>query len=599
MGIFRFQVLLTAVWCLSSVLALIIDQDTVVDFPVSLEIGSLQVNEGVSYTIKNNLLTVLAGNLDNRGSWFVTSTNGLAASVTIASGTILNSGDLVFDTLQASVISNYNLDSIGTFSNTGNMWIGISTFSLVPPIILGSALDWTNSGRIYLKQETGAQSPITVSQVLGFITNDGAICLERVNWVQTTSIVGDGCVNVMDDGHLQLEITPWFVSDEQTIYLSSPSSALSVLGLEPSLLGAKTYNVLGFGGGNEIRVNTGFTDYLYNDGVLSLSFFLGIFSIDFNIGEGYSASGFSTNGIGRGGTSISYSEEYPGEVPDQCLCDDFLQPPEDDVSISLEPPEPTSEPESSTDDASEPNTTDPEPTSDPTDPTDPDSSDPEPTSEPETSEPETSESETALDADDSSSTDGSSGTDGPSETDPDSSSTDDSSTDESSETDGSSDSDSITDSTDATDKPTKTDDGKTTTVTECTETDGKIVTKTVVICETTESNGHPTTITTLPPRTTTYVTHQKTITEVVCEKVVEGTITIYTTVTKEALVTQKPGDHQPGDHQPAPSTVAGEAVTDTTQTVQKTAYVSTYEGGAPLARFGLQWLLSLVLLVVL
>lgn len=310
----------TAALLLQKARSLTITEDTVLVSPVNLEIGELNINPGVYFSIVNNVLTVLGGNLNNDGAFYVTSTNGLAASVTIASGSIINRGDLAFNSLKANVITNFNLDSVGTFSNTGNMWLGVPIFSAVPPIILGSALDWENKGMIYLRQELGGASPITISQVLGAIDNSGTICIERLNWLQTTTINGAGCVNVQADGHLQLQISPWSVGEDQTIYLSTPTSALSVLGLEPSLLGTKTYNVVGFGGGNTIGINLGFTSYSYSGSTLTLSFFLGVFKINFNIGEGYSADGFSTNGPGNSGTQITYDGPYPGSVPDKCLC---------------------------------------------------------------------------------------------------------------------------------------------------------------------------------------------------------------------------------------------------------------------------------------
>lgn len=139
----------TAALLLQKARSLTITEDTVLVSPVNLEIGELNINPGVYFSIVNNVLTVLGGNLNNDGAFYVTSTNGLAASVTIASGSIINRGDLAFNSLKANVITNFNLDSVGTFSNTGNMWLGVPIFSAVPPIILGSALDWENKGMIF------------------------------------------------------------------------------------------------------------------------------------------------------------------------------------------------------------------------------------------------------------------------------------------------------------------------------------------------------------------------------------------------------------------------------------------------------------------
>ena len=51
----------------------------------------MSIDSDVYYSIVNNLATVIGGNLDNRGGFYVTSTNGLAAAVALASGTINNS----------------------------------------------------------------------------------------------------------------------------------------------------------------------------------------------------------------------------------------------------------------------------------------------------------------------------------------------------------------------------------------------------------------------------------------------------------------------------------------------------------------------------
>lgn len=279
---------LLSAFYLSAVWALTITENTVNVSPISLDIGSLTIYPDVYYSIVNNAATVLAGSLNNQGGFYVTSANGLAASVSIVSGSIRNTGDLAFNSLRASVVSNYNLNSVGSFVNSGSMWLGISSYSLVPPIILGSATNWDNTGRIYLSQTSGSASTVTISQVLGSITNDGSICLERLSWLQTTTIRGSGCINIMDDGHLQLQVSPWNVADSQTIFLSTASSMLSVLGLSQSITGVKAYNIVGFGNGNQIRVNLGFTSYSYNanTGNLTLSFLLGIFRLNFHIGTG-------------------------------------------------------------------------------------------------------------------------------------------------------------------------------------------------------------------------------------------------------------------------------------------------------------------------
>lgn len=232
---------LALAWYFATALGVTITENVISISPVNLAIGDLNINPGVYYSIVNNALTTIAGSLDNQGGFYVTSDNGLAASVSLVSGTIKNSGKLAFNSSRASVVSNYNLNSIGEFLNTGEMWFGLSGYALVPPVILGSATNWENQGKIHFVQSRGTPSSVTISNVLGKVNNEGTICLVNMEWVQTTSVEGSGCINIGENGSLQLQLSPWNVDNSQTIYLSAEDSTLSVLGLSQSLTGTKTY----------------------------------------------------------------------------------------------------------------------------------------------------------------------------------------------------------------------------------------------------------------------------------------------------------------------------------------------------------------------
>ncbi|PYD20212.1 hypothetical protein DND58_31095, partial [Pseudomonas syringae pv. pisi] len=91
MNWFDLRGCLVAAFYLSAVWALTITEDTVNVGAINVQIGSLTINPGVYYSIVNNALTTLGGSLDNQGGFYVTSANGLAASVSIVSGTIKNS----------------------------------------------------------------------------------------------------------------------------------------------------------------------------------------------------------------------------------------------------------------------------------------------------------------------------------------------------------------------------------------------------------------------------------------------------------------------------------------------------------------------------
>lgn len=247
---------------LATALGVVITENTISINPVNLAIGDLHILPDVYYSIVNNALTSLTGSLNNQGAFYVTSANGLAASVSIVSGSIRNSGLLAFNSSRASVVSAYNLNSFGVFNNTGNMWFGISGFAIAP-INLGSTTNWENSGRIHLTQARGSSSDVRITQTLGRVDNHGTVCLTNMNWIQSTSIEGSGCINVGDLARLQLQLDPWDVSSSQTIFLSSSNSLLSVAGLSTGFTGTKTYYVRGFGGGNQIRINLGFDSWSY------------------------------------------------------------------------------------------------------------------------------------------------------------------------------------------------------------------------------------------------------------------------------------------------------------------------------------------------
>ncbi|SGZ48161.1 CIC11C00000001046, partial [Sungouiella intermedia] len=154
-------------WCFTY--AVDITQDTVLLSPINLQLGSLHVYPDVYYSIVNNLLTAITGNLqvDSGGAFYVTATNLLAASASLTSGTLLNNGDIAFNSTRSTVVSSYSMISIGSFVNNGNMWLGTASFSLTPPITLGSATSFTNNGKIYMRQERGLPSLLSITNTLG------------------------------------------------------------------------------------------------------------------------------------------------------------------------------------------------------------------------------------------------------------------------------------------------------------------------------------------------------------------------------------------------------------------------------------------------
>lgn len=114
--LFRSKFFAACLAFVTSVISVTITKDTVQISPVNLQIGSLTINPDVYYSIVNNLATVIAGNLDNQGEFYVTSTNLAAAAVSLVSGSVKNSGELAFNALGANAASLYVLASIAEFS---------------------------------------------------------------------------------------------------------------------------------------------------------------------------------------------------------------------------------------------------------------------------------------------------------------------------------------------------------------------------------------------------------------------------------------------------------------------------------------------------
>ncbi|KAM3119216.1 hypothetical protein RJF_2812 [Candidozyma auris] len=324
-GLSFFKWLIVAT-CLSFARSLIITENTVEISPPNLVIEDLEIYPKVYFSIVNNLLTTIEGNLSNKGKFYVTSLNGLDSSVSLTSGTIFNSGTIAFNSTNANTVSSYILKSIGSFENHGFFWMGISSYSSESPIVLTSETQFVNSGDIYLRQNSGKASSITISSHSGSISNKEGICIERLKWKQTSSIEGYGCINIMDGALFELQIQSLSIAEEHSFYLSSPSSILKIEGVSSGLTSSKLYNLIGLGSGNKIQFDTDFTDFSYKDGILTLEF-PSSFNISFNIGNNYQASHFVTDGEDNSGSTISYIDPFKDEIPAKCLCPDFSEPP--------------------------------------------------------------------------------------------------------------------------------------------------------------------------------------------------------------------------------------------------------------------------------
>lgn len=286
--------------------------------------GTLNVSPGVNFTMVSNPLTLLSGHMYNKGIFDVFSDEKKPASVTIL-GEYENFGDIEFSSFDSNPVSTYNIDANG-FINEGNLWIGTSGPS---PIRLTSRAVWINSGAISLRQAKGNPSTVTITQSQGLIENDGSICLDHLLLQQAVNVQGSGCINVGPDAQLTLNPNSWSVDSSTNIYLSSFFSKIFVDGPLLLMKGEHTYNVKGFGGGNQITTKDPFSSFDYSGDTLTLNFGTGQLQFHFVIGPNYDPALFRTDEGDRSGKIITYEARVQNPVPEKCICAQFpsISPP--------------------------------------------------------------------------------------------------------------------------------------------------------------------------------------------------------------------------------------------------------------------------------
>lgn len=341
--------------CASTTSALQVNTDTTSsgDGGTNYISDGLFIEPDVYFLVTSSSSTRIGGDINNKGEFFVESQDGLTASVTLSSGSLDNSGDIIFNGTNSVFGTYYNLEASKDFINSGNIWLQLKDSNIFSPISLTSGNlfssgTWENTGRIHLIQEQGSPSTVTITANSGEVTNDGTICLENINWSQSVSIEGEGCVNVGDDAVMTLATFGYTTNENQMFYLAA-SNSLVLVTLDANNEGQRTYTVGGFGNGNKIRTNLGFNDWSYSDDTLSLIGLFELSKINIKIGEGYELSDFRTSSGGSSGTYISYTGAVPaGGPPDKCLCADPPEEPSETSAASSATDPASSEPESST-----------------------------------------------------------------------------------------------------------------------------------------------------------------------------------------------------------------------------------------------------------
>ncbi|CUM57127.1 unnamed protein product, partial [Debaryomyces fabryi] len=265
----------------SSVSGLTISEPTVQDGVINLglQIGDdLNINSDAYLTIINAILSanVGVGSINNNGGFYFKYDGGIAAvSAAVATGDIDNEGTIVFSSETDSLATVLGLTTaLGTFTNGADGKIYFDSQDGVASVYeLVGVNGWENDGLIYMRQSnnlvgTALINSVNVGGLLsGSIleaTNDGSICLDSTAYTQLLSIQGDGCMTVLNGGSINslLDIATGVISLDNDIYLADGNSNLQIgLGsLSISVDGvidigtAPTYNLYGFGGGNELQI---------------------------------------------------------------------------------------------------------------------------------------------------------------------------------------------------------------------------------------------------------------------------------------------------------------------------------------------------------
>lgn len=316
--------LATTLALLSTAYGLDIRENTIYRDLTSADFKDLYIEQGTFLTLLDIGQITNDGIFYNRGEFYVAADNYKAVNYAQTGSTFNNDGKISFDSRNSNDIGKLDI-RVQDFKNDGEIWAGTSDSKWFPKISLQGTKSWENNGKISFAQSRGDQGDVAFTDLSFDITNNGVICLENVKWAQLPSVKGPGSITLGDNARIELNkiLT---IQDRQTISFSGLGATLYILGLTESLTGTRSYNVAGFGGDNRIYINLGYTSHSYEGDTLSLSFFLGLFKINFVIGEGYNADGFTNDGIFGGGFTIKYNGEAPSPVPEKFLCDPFPTP---------------------------------------------------------------------------------------------------------------------------------------------------------------------------------------------------------------------------------------------------------------------------------
>ena len=227
------KLLVRTLACVAAVLAIDITSPRIDRGVVNLSIGDITIESGAYWSIVDNAVSVLAGDLDVKddAGFYITSTQSLIGlSVTLASGlgSITNDGIIAFNSVVSLVAPNYNLIGL-SFTNNGEMYLGTNGSVVGAPPINLVAPSWTNTGLLVIYLQTRSADGIVNLGGTGLvIQNNGQICLTNELYQASTQIRGTGCITANLDSSIFLANGLLGVDQSQTFYLADSLSLIHI-----------------------------------------------------------------------------------------------------------------------------------------------------------------------------------------------------------------------------------------------------------------------------------------------------------------------------------------------------------------------------------
>ncbi|KAK6198950.1 Hyphally-regulated cell wall protein, partial [Scheffersomyces amazonensis] len=281
-----------------------VSQDTVDYGLIDFSIGATTIDPNVYWSIINNQVTDLNGNVqvDNGGGLYVTSISNLIGLNVNLNGNVLNNGTISFNSVGSILPSNYVVTTgiagaLGTFVNNGE-FVMASSGALGYGYMTISTGTLTNKGLMifYDTQNVGGQVVLGGPNIGSGMTNNGQICLYNELYQQQSGIAGTGCITMQANSTTYLH-DPLASFSGQTFYLADSASSIISSPTGNIIYSGNPVTVAGYGNGNMVALDVTLNplnpySYSTSTGILTLnSITLG--SQEFDIGKGYNSQDFA------------------------------------------------------------------------------------------------------------------------------------------------------------------------------------------------------------------------------------------------------------------------------------------------------------------